>query len=142
MNDALKALLVMILLVILVMIPNIKHVSPKQAMIIERFGKFHKIIDHPGFHILIPLYERAIQTVSLDPIKQHIHLDDKVTLDYVYEIIDVKQFVYQAIDSIHAFHEEFIHSTLHDEPTYSIEDMQEIAEHYGMNILECKINNQ
>lgn len=81
MNETLRAVLVLILLVALVVIPNIKTVSQKQAMVIERFGKFHRIIDKPGIYILIPLYERAVQSVSLDPIKHHLNLKDQVKLD-------------------------------------------------------------
>lgn len=141
MNDTLRAVLVLILLVALVVIPNIKTVSQKQAMVIERFGKFHRIIDKPGIYILIPLYERAVQSVSLDPIKHQLNLKDQVKLDYIYQITDVEAFVYHAIDSIHAFHEELINLSIHENYDGLLSQMSEIASHYGMNILESNINN-
>lgn len=142
MNETLRAILVLILLVALVVIPNIKTVSQQQAMVIERFGKFHRIIDKPGVYILIPLYERAVQSVSLDPIKQHLNIDDQIKLEYVYQISDVKAFVYHAIDSIHAFHEELINLSIHEDYDHLLSSIDDIASHYGMNILESKINNQ
>jgi len=141
MNEVVRAILVLALLVILLIIPNIKHVSENQAMVIERFGKFHRIIDKPGIYILIPLYERAVQSVSLDPIKHHLSLKDQIKLDYIYQITDVEAFVYHAIDSIHAFHEELVNLSIHGNYDDLLSQMDEIASHYGMNILESNINN-
>ena len=141
MDEIVRASLVLLLLVILVIVPNIKHVSHNQAIVVERLGSFHRILTKPGFYILIPLFERAIQSVSLDRITGHIKLDDQTKLDYVYKIVDVKTFVYQALDSIHAFHEDLRVQFVQDSSDDFLESMTEIAVEYGMNILECKINN-
>lgn len=142
MNQIVRAILVLILLVILVMIPNIKILAKNHAMVIERFGKFDRIIDQAGIYILIPLYERAIETVSLDPIKSHLSLDDDIKIDYIYQIVDIKTFVYQALDSIHAFHEELINHSIHDNVIDLMDNMNDIAQHYGFKVNQCKINNQ
>jgi regulator of protease activity HflC (stomatin/prohibitin superfamily) len=141
MSDVVRAILVLFLLVLLVIIPNIKLVRDHQAMVIERFGKFHKVIEEPGIYILIPLFERAVQSVELTPISHHLNLDEDYRLDYIYEITDVKSFVYQAIDSLHSFHEEILQLFIYESFDSLLHKVPELALPYGMKIIECKICN-
>jgi len=142
MNETFRAILVLFLLVILVIIPNIKFVKDKQAKVVERFGKFHRIIDQRGIYILIPLYERVVESVPLEPIKKHFKLDDEISIEYTYEVFNVEKFVYESIDSIHAFHEELINHEIHEDGIDMLENMNEISNHYGFKVIECKINNK
>ena len=102
MPDIIIAILVLAFLVILVLIPNIKILSPNSVMIVERLGFFHRIIRKPGVHILIPLFERVPQVVSLDQVHKKIVIKENleehvITLEY--KVINPKLFVYAALDS-------------------------------------------
>jgi regulator of protease activity HflC (stomatin/prohibitin superfamily) len=102
MNDVLIAILVIVFLVILVMIPNIKILSPKNVMIVERLGFFHRIITKPGIHLLIPLFERVPQVVSLDITHKKLMIKEsaeEIVISFTYKVISPKLFVYAALDS-------------------------------------------
>ena len=102
MSDILIAILVLVLLVILVLIPNIKILSPNSVMIIERLGFFHRIITKPGVHILIPLFERVPQVVSLNPVHKKLIIkenSEEIIIPFTYKVKNPKLFVYAALDS-------------------------------------------
>jgi len=102
MQDVMIAIIVLAFLVILVLIPNIKILAPNNVMIIERLGFFHRIITKPGIHILIPLFERVPQVVSLEPVHKKINIKNdpkENTILLTYKVINPKLFVYAALDS-------------------------------------------
>ncbi len=102
MNDVIIAILVIVFLVILVMIPNIKILTSNSVMIVERLGFFHRIISKPGIHLLIPLFERVPQVVSLDTIHKKLLIKestDEIVVSFTYKVISPKLFVYAALDS-------------------------------------------
>lgn len=102
MQDVIIAIIVLAFLVILVLIPNIKILAPNNVMIIERLGLFHRIVTKPGIHVLIPLFERVPQVVSLEPVHKKINIKDEYkenTILLTYKVINPKLFVYAALDS-------------------------------------------
>lgn len=112
MPDILTIILLFSGLIILLMLPNIKIVRQNEAMIIERLGSFHKLLDQPGVYFLVPLLDRNIQTISLS--KQHIkkklsiHENDEdiktVEISYDMTITDPKTYVYASFDSNDTIH--------------------------------------
>ncbi len=70
-NEIITAILVMFALVLVIMIPSFKIVRQHEVMFIERFGKFHRMLDQPGIYFIIPLIDRNIETVYLE--EMHVH---------------------------------------------------------------------
>ena len=69
--------LVLILLVIAALTGNVFFVVKQQhAVIIERLGKFHRIVG-AGFHAKIPFIDRKAATVSLRTMKNGFDIDVK-----------------------------------------------------------------
>jgi len=67
-------------------IPRFTVVTEKHAVIVERLGKFHRILP-PGFHILMP-FDRAAGTLNLQIQEMNVHIETK-TLDDVFVRITV-----------------------------------------------------
>ncbi|MCD4826188.1 MAG: hypothetical protein K8Q99_00240 [Acholeplasmataceae bacterium] len=99
-------------LTILLMLPNIKIIRENQVMVIERLGRFHKMLDTPGIHFLVPLIDRNIQTVSL--LSQHVkkkyiievseQIKKTIEITYDMTVLDVKTYVYASFDSNDTIH--------------------------------------
>ena len=63
---------------------SIKIVSQSDVVVIERLGKFHKILDS-GFHIIIPFFDKARAKMSVreqlvDIMKQQVITKDNVNI--------------------------------------------------------------
>ncbi|MBN2300120.1 MAG: hypothetical protein JXC31_02910 [Acholeplasmataceae bacterium] len=146
MSDTVKGFLVILFLAMLVIIPNIKFVQNNKAYIVERLGKFLKIIDQPGIYFLIPLVDRVIQVVPLD-INQKVITFKKENsaeikeMTIKYKIENVKIFVYASLDSFHTLKEyietlDDIYTDLTDEQKNEITIR---ARQLGIEIIEiCK----
>ncbi|MBU1141683.1 MAG: hypothetical protein KKG64_04090 [Firmicutes bacterium] len=143
MPDIIKGLLVIAFLVILLMIPNIKFVSKDKAYVIERLGRFLKIIHKPGVYILIPLLDRVIQIVSLDTLeKTFIFHDEETKIEikiYIkYQIFDIKLFVYAELDSIGSLRK-YIENHIYRQEQINLNEkhlINEYAEGLGIEITE------
>lgn len=143
MPDIIKGLLVIAFLVILLMIPNIKFVSKDKAYVIERLGRFLKIIHKPGVYILIPLLDRVIQIVSLDTLeKTFIFHDEETKIEikiYIkYQIFDIKLFVYAELDSIESLRK-YIENHIYRQEQINLNEkhlINEYAEGLGIEITE------
>ncbi|PKK97282.1 MAG: hypothetical protein CVV58_02055 [Tenericutes bacterium HGW-Tenericutes-3] len=143
MLDILKGVFALALLVLLLIALNTKIVQKNKAIVVERLGKFLKIIDQPGFYFTIPVVDRVLQTVPLDIQNKEILIDNefetkKVPLSLKYQIFDVKLFVYAELDSYSKLSEyitQHIQSEqqLTDENTHLI---TEYAESLGITIIE------
>ncbi len=140
MKDLILPLLVLGFLVLLIVIPNIKIVSDNQALIVEKFGKFHRIIDQKGVYTLIPFVERGIQLVDLGKVNHHF-THDKTTYRYTYKVVDIMAFVYYRLDSLKAFQTDLIQKDLLH-PPYDLESIQVLANPYGITIDKFNNNNQ
>lgn len=147
MPDPIIAIIVILGLVILFMIPNIKIVRQNEVKVVERLGKFHKMLDTPGIHFVVPFIDRDIQTVSLN--KEHIHVKLKADIDdakidvnitYDMKVIDPKTFVYAALDSNKVIHE-YIISSIESEIDHEtiIEETTSYALSYGFEIENLNI---
>ncbi len=145
MSDIVKGLLVILFLVILVLIPNIKIVQINRAYIVERLGRFLKIIDRPGVYLLIPLLDRVIQVVPLDVSDKILTLHQKeseitIKLTIRYQIENVKLFVYASLDSFHTIKEyietlDVFSGSLSDE---QIIEITEYAKQFGLEIIQIQ----
>ena len=83
---ALTSLLIPII-ILLLLLPNACYVVEQQhAVIIERLGKFNRIVN-AGFHMKVPVIDRKAATVSLRTMKNGFGIDvktqDNVTIGLV-----------------------------------------------------------
>ena len=80
----LVSLLVVLFVILAVLSLALFVVKQQHAVIIERFGKFNRIV-YAGFHAMIPFVERRAATVSLRTMKNGFNVDvktqDNVTVD-------------------------------------------------------------
>lgn len=143
MPDIVKGLLVIAFLIMLLMVPNIKLVQTNKALVVERLGRFLKIVDHPGIYITIPLIDRVVEIVPLD-IQEKTFTIKKIdeTTEYriymKYRVINIKLFVYAALDSIQTI-KEYIrdHTEISDLFTKDEEHLiREYADNLGVEIIE------
>ena len=73
---ALTSLLIPII-ILLLLLPNACYVVEQQhAVIIERLGKFNRIVN-AGFHVKVPVIDRKAATVSLRTMKNGFGIDVK-----------------------------------------------------------------
>lgn len=137
MPEPIIAILVILGLVILFIIPNIKIVRANEVKVVERLGKFHKMLDTPGIHFVVPFIDRDIQTVSLN--KEHIHVKLKAEIDdqnkdifisYFMKVTNPKTYVYAALDSNKVIHEYIISSI---ESKIDIETIKEETISYALS---------
>lgn len=148
MEDLLIGLGILLLLIIIFLAPNIKMVKEGEAIVIERFGAFSRVIDKPGVYMLIPLIERAIQNVPLTNIDRHFSvtltkdlLIETHKIHYTYQVIDVMLFVYAALDSVKAF-ETYIQNQTNETLKFdhiSVEVLEETAEVFGMKLHQINL---
>ncbi len=143
MPDIIKGLLVILFLLILVLIPNIKLVQVNKAYIVERLGKFLKIIDKPGIYIIIPLLDRVIQIVSLEVSEKTFSFsssenEDSTKISIKYQVINVRLFVYAALDSLNKI-KEYIETYIDPIEQMTPKQKDLIIEHakeFGIEIIE------
>jgi len=109
MTDIIIAILVLLFLTVLFLIPNFKIVRANEVQIVERLGRFHKMLSEPGIHFIVPLIDRVIQVVPLLESHKKFHFkvnkdEEEITyhLEYRYKVADVMLFVYAALDSLEA----------------------------------------
>ena len=151
MPTEITAILVLLFLFLLLLLPNIKIVGQNQALIVERFGSFLKIIDQPGIHFIIPLLDRVVQSVDLTlQIKHHhytVKVDEKNSMDVkltlTYKIRDPKIFVYAALDTLKVILKH-LEDVLKPGEIISIEQFEEIktlAHDFGMDIQKIHFDN-
>ena len=143
MPELLRGIFALSLLVILLLGLNTKIVQNNKAIVIERLGRFLKIIDQPGFYFTIPVVDRVVQTVPLDIQENKFVIDSKedlikITLSIKYKIFDVKLFVYAELDSLSKL-EEYITQHINLTDPISEQDshlVKEYAESLGIEIIK------
>jgi regulator of protease activity HflC (stomatin/prohibitin superfamily) len=62
---ALIALAVLVVLVLVVMARSLVRVQQAQSFVIERLGRFHRVLDRPGLTVLVPFVDRVRARVDL-----------------------------------------------------------------------------
>jgi regulator of protease activity HflC (stomatin/prohibitin superfamily) len=93
---------VVILILLIVLISNIRVVKQTDKYVVERVGKFNRILE-PGIHMMLPFFDRIAQVVSMkeqvkdfDP--QPVITKDNVTMQIdtvvFFQITDPKLFTY------------------------------------------------
>ncbi len=144
MEEVLIGMLIVFGLVVILMIPNIKIVSKDKAVVIERLGQYLKTLDQPGIYVIVPLLDRAIETVPMDVIyqKTSVTIDiETIHIDYSLKVYDVKLFVYGELNALTSFKEYLNDSFLKYQSDYTLfhKDVKEYAFSIGMTLIDIQI---
>ena len=114
--EGIIALVIVALVILIILIRCIVIVPQASTVIVQKLGKYSRTLD-AGFHILIPILEKRVQTVSLkekvaDFPPQPVITKDNVTMQIdtvvYYQITDPKSYTYnverpiQAIENLTA----------------------------------------
>ena len=140
------AILIMVGLFIFILSLNFKLIGHNQAVVIERLGRFLKLIDKPGVYFTIPLIDRVYQSVKLDEMLKSIeHKDEDQTIHITYlaKIVDVKLFVYGEFDTYLTIEKWMIENYHQYTNPYDafVSDATEFAIERGVEIRDIKIHN-
>jgi len=145
MTDIIIALLVLLFLTLLFLIPNFKIVRANEVQIVERLGRFQKILSEPGIHFIVPLIDRVIQVVPLLETHKKFHFkinkdEEEIVyhLEYKYKVSDVMLFVYAALDSLEAI-EIHIKNTIEENDVINedtLQTLQEVSLTFGIELID------
>jgi len=141
MSPTVIASLILTTLFLLFLIPNFKVLKEHEAMVIERLGSFHRVVDQPGIHFLIPLIDREIQKESLLPQTRTIEvndLNDVLTYQYIFKINDIKMFCYKATEPYRIMEGEMKH-IIANHTNYEPK-LQELLLDYGCELISIDGN--
>ena len=101
--------IVIILIAVLVIIPGIRIINQYERGVVQRLGRFRKILD-PGFHIIIPYIDTMrnvdVRTTPMDVPKQEVITKDNVTVNVdavvYFRVIDAKKAVFETTNYAYA----------------------------------------
>ena len=144
MDEVLISLFIILGLVIIVMIPNIKVVAKNRAIVVERLGQYLKTLDQPGIYFLVPLLDRAIETIPLDEMIQSLHFnheDEIIKINYRLIVFDIKLFVYGELSSLTSLKEYITESYLkyRKDLNFFNEDIKAYAASIGITLIDMQI---
>lgn len=141
-NEVIAAI-VLFVLFLLFLLPNIQIVKTNEAVVVERFCNFLKVVDQPCVFFLFPLVDRVVQKESLLPQnKTLIITKDNVSsiYEYTYSITDIKMFCYAETESLRIMEEKMKHHMINISD--SINDLSELVLDYGVKLEEIKKINK
>lgn len=137
------AILVLAFLVLLLCALNFKIARENEAHVLERLGGFYKIIYGPALFFNMPLVQRVVQVVPLNEQNLQIKVEDTEsksshTIYLRYKIVEIKLFVYTALDSIKELKNYILsHVSYEIGLTENIKHIiSEYAEDFGIEIIE------
>jgi hypothetical protein len=144
MDEVLISLFIILGLVIIVMIPNIKVVAKNRAIVVERLGQYLKTLDQPGIYFLVPLLDRAIETIPLNEMIQSLHFnheDEIIKINYRLIVFDIKLFVYGELSSLTSLKEYITESYLkyRKDLNFFNEDVKAYAASIGITLIDMQI---
>ena len=101
--------IVIILIAALIIIPGVRIINQYERGVVQRLGRFRKILD-PGLHVIIPYLETMrsvdVRTTPMDVPKQEVITKDNVTVNVdavvYFRVIDAKKAVFQTTNYAYA----------------------------------------
>jgi len=143
-EDIIIAIFILAGLTLLVIMPNIKIIREHEVSIVERLGRFSKILKGPGIFMIIPLIDRTVETIFLGKKTWEESLEDQeskvITFKIDYIIKDPKAFCYITLDAEKDFKKDIkeLHLSLLKDDIH-IELLNEYAHPYGIEIINYVI---
>ena len=101
--------IVIILIVALIIIPGVRIINQYERGVVQRLGRFRKILD-PGLHVIIPYIDTMrsvdVRTTPMDVPKQEVITKDNVTVNVdavvYFRVIDAKKAVFETTNYAYA----------------------------------------
>ena len=95
-------ILVLVLFFLLIIIPGVRIINQYERGVVQRLGRFRKILD-PGLHVIIPYIDTMrnvdVRTTPMDVPKQEVITKDNVTVNVdavvYFRVIDAKKAVFE-----------------------------------------------
>lgn len=102
-------LIVALLILVLVIIPGVRIINQYERGVVQRLGRFHKILE-PGFHVIIPYIDTLrnvdVRTTPMDVPKQEVITKDNVTVNVdavvYFKVIDAKKAIFETTNYAYA----------------------------------------
>lgn len=101
--------IVIVLIAALIIIPGVRIINQYERGVVQRLGRFRKILD-PGFHVIIPYIDTMrsvdVRTTPMDVPKQEVITKDNVTVNVdavvYFRVIDAKKAVFETTNYAYA----------------------------------------
>jgi len=148
MDPLLIAILVMVFLSGSVVLLSLHILKEGHVMVVERLGGFYKIIEKPGSYFLFPMFDRAIEIVDIRKQTKSIKIKDEenlsidsIDVEYTFQIVDPKLFVYASVNSLKTFETivKDIWLKYRVLELDQIDELSEIASNLGIQLMEISI---
>lgn len=102
-------ILVLVLFFLLIIIPGVRIINQYERGVVQRLGRFRKILD-PGLHVIIPYIDTMrnvdVRTTPMDVPKQEVITKDNVTVNVdavvYFRVIDAKKAVFETTNYAYA----------------------------------------
>ena len=102
-------ILVLVLFFLLIIIPGVRIINQYERGVVQRLGRFRKILD-PGVHVIIPYIDTMrnvdVRTTPMDVPKQEVITKDNVTVNVdavvYFRVIDAKKAVFETTNYAYA----------------------------------------
>ena len=102
-------ILILILIALFVVIPGIRVVNQYERGVVQRLGRFRRIME-PGLHVIIPYIDTMrtvdVRTTPMDVPKQEVITKDNVTVNVdavvYFRVIDAKKAVFETTNYAYA----------------------------------------
>ena len=102
-------ILVLVLFFLLIIIPGVRIINQYERGVVQRLGRFRKILD-PGLHVIIPYIDTMrnvdVRTTPMDVPKQEVITKDNVTVNVdavvYFRVLDAKKAVFETTNYAYA----------------------------------------
>ena len=102
-------IITLVLVFLLVVIPGVRVINQYERGVVQRLGRFRKILD-PGLHVIIPYIDIMrnvdVRTTPMDVHKQEVITKDNVTVNVdavvYFRVIDAKKAVFETTNYAYA----------------------------------------
>ena len=102
-------ILILVLIALFVVIPGIRVVNQYERGVVQRLGRFRRIME-PGLHVIIPYIDTMrtvdVRTTPMDVPKQEVITKDNVTVNVdavvYFRVIDAKKAVFETTNYAYA----------------------------------------
>ncbi len=148
MPPSIAIFLIILGLLLFILLLNFHIHKPNEIAVVERFGKFHRLINKPGVYFLYPMIDRIVESYSTDPffvsrkIKVQQGIPEPMLITYKIKVIDPMNYTYNSLDAVKMIHD-YITQTIIAQMnrTEVFEDAKLYATQFGVELLYIEYNN-
>ena len=142
-------ILVLVLFFLLIIIPGVRIINQYERGVVQRLGRFRKILD-PGLHVIIPYIDTMrnvdVRTTPMDVPKQEVITKDNVTVNVdavvYFRVIDASTFAQTALRDVTGNFDLDELLSKRDEISRKIKEIVDAqADKWGIDIESVKLQN-